>query len=70
MSERFSEAALARAFNAWMDEYVNHPERFSSTTEDALRHLRERVEGRAPTYGEVSAATLRAYLNRMADTKA
>lgn len=64
MSEQHTDAALAAAFNTWMDEYVNHPERFSDTTADALKHLRERTDGREPTYGEVSAATLKAYLAR------
>jgi|GEM_PF-3527703 len=64
MTEQYTDAALAAAFNSWMDEYVNHPERFSDTTAAALKHLRERIDGREPTYGEVSAATLKAYLAR------
>lgn len=63
MNDRLSDDALARAFNAWMDDYVNHPETFTSTTATALAHLRDRIDGREPTYGEVSAATLKAYLS-------
>ncbi len=57
MSEKFS-----AAFNRWMDEFVNDPAKFQSTTEAALKHLTERLNGRAPTYGESSAATFEAYL--------
>ena len=64
MTEQHTDAALAAAFNAWMDEYVNHPERFSNRTADALKHLRERIDGRELSYGELSAATLKAYLAR------
>lgn len=55
----------AAAFNLWMDEFVNHPERFQETTSAALNHLRERLDGRAPTYGEASAVTLNEYLNKV-----
>lgn len=55
----------AAAFNAWMDDYVNNPEKFESTTKSALDHLRERMDGRPPTYGETSAATFEAYLSQV-----
>ena len=57
MSEKY-----AAAFNAWMDDFVNNPEKFESTTKAALGHLRERLNGKPPTYGETSAATFEAYL--------
>lgn len=57
MNEKF-----AAAFNQWMDDFVNNPDKFKSVTESALEHLRERLAGRAPTYGESSAATFEAYL--------
>ena len=57
MSEKFS-----AAFNLWMDEFVNDPAKFQSTTEKAIKHLTERLNGRAPTYGESAAATFEAYL--------
>lgn len=53
----------AAAFNQWMDDFVNHPDKFQSVTETALTHLREKLDGRPPTYGESSAATFEAYLN-------
>lgn len=55
----------AAAFNAWMDDFVNNPDQFESAAGAALAHLRERLDGRAPTYGESSAATLQAYLNKV-----
>lgn len=55
----------AAAFNLWMDEYVNHPDRFQSTTASALQHLREKLDGRAPTYGESTAVTYAEYLKRV-----
>lgn len=45
-----------------MDEFVNDPAKFQSTTETAIKHLTERLNGRAPTYGESAAATFEAYL--------
>lgn len=55
----------AAAFNAWMDDFVNNPEQFESTAGSALAHLREQLEGRSPTYGESSATTLLAYLDKV-----
>lgn len=57
MSEKY-----AAAFNAWMDDFVNNPERFGSITKTAIDHLRERLDGKPPTYGESAAATFEAYL--------
>lgn len=55
----------AEAFNLWMDEFTNHPETFHSTTASALQHLRERLEGKEPTYGESAAAMYAAYLAKV-----
>lgn len=54
----------AAAFNQWMDDYVNNPEQFDSVTHVALEHLKQKLAGREPTYGETSAATFEAYLAR------
>ncbi len=55
----------AAAFNLWMDEFVNNPDAFESTTGSALTHLREQLDGREPTYGESCAVTYAAYLDRV-----
>ena len=55
----------AAAFNRWMDDFVNDPGKFESTTADALNHLRERIDGREPTFGERCAATFDAYLKAL-----
>lgn len=54
--------AYAKAFNKWMDDFVNDPDKFESTTSTALRHLRERNDGQDPSYGEVCATVLAEYL--------
>lgn len=61
---------FALAFNQWMDDYVNNPEAFEATAGAALRHLKERMNGAAPTYGESCEATLLAYLAKQEALKA
>lgn len=51
MTEMTNEQAAA-AFNSWMDEYINHPERFEREWEAVVTFLKERSGGREPTYGE------------------
>ena len=46
----------ARAFNEWMRRFTQAPEEFSKQFEDAAQYLRDRNEGREPSYGEVAAA--------------
>lgn len=57
------DARWAKAFNAWMQDFVNNPEKFRSTTADALEFMRQRVAGREPTYGDDCAAVFAAYLD-------
>ena len=47
----------AAAFNRWMDEYTKDPEAFMETHKCALHHMREKLDGKEPTYGD-SCATL------------
>ena len=54
----------AKAFNDWMQDFVNNPEKFTSTTAGALKFLRDRSVGREPTYGEECAVCFQAYLDR------
>lgn len=56
---------LPRAFDRWMDEYTNAPHRFESTRQAAVRHVAERIDGDAPSYGVEATATLLAYVDRV-----
>jgi hypothetical protein len=56
------EKVLAEAFNAWMDDYANHPERFAKDEEQTQRHLEERAGGKPLTYGDRAVATLFRYM--------
>jgi hypothetical protein len=60
MNEHFESA-----FNQWQDDYTNNPDGFEDTTKTALNHLRERLDGKEPTYGQSAAATFQAYLGRV-----
>lgn len=60
MNDKFS-----AAFNRWMDDYVNNPDQFKSVTETALQHLREKMKGQTPSYGDISATTFEAYLEQV-----
>lgn len=51
-------ACGVRAFNRWMDDYINHPEKFEAEHQTILCHLKERKKGKQPTYGEQSMALL------------
>lgn len=59
------EDLFAKAFNAWMDEYINHPELFTKHYENEMQHLKERIDGAEPTYGDRAAATFRYYYERI-----
>ncbi|EIU1671330.1 MAG: hypothetical protein E6X63_25800 [Pseudomonas aeruginosa] len=56
--------SMSQAFNAWMDDFINNPEQFQSTEHSAMQHLNERLEGRAPSYGEACSAILAEYMKR------
>lgn len=60
MNQKFVEA-----FNRWMDDFTNNPEKFEDATKAALDHLKEKLAGREPTYGESAAATFEAYLSQV-----
>lgn len=55
---------IARAFDKWMDDYANNPEAYNTMAETAAQHLRERNDGREPSYGQRQAATLQAYYDK------
>lgn len=55
----------AAAFNAWMSDYVNNPQAYENSHDSAVRHLKEKLNGEEPSYGEVCAEVLVNYLNKL-----
>jgi hypothetical protein len=53
---------LAKAFDAWMTDFVNNPERFKSMTATALDHMRKTMSGEELTYGQSCSVALQEYL--------
>ena len=56
---------IAAAFNLWMDEYINDPEAFESTTKGVLSHLAEKAAGQPLSYGERCEVTLEAFIAKI-----
>lgn len=59
-----SRAAVAKAFNQWMDEYTKDPDKFEATHKTAMAFLNDRIEGKEPSYGEECVAILDAYITQ------
>ncbi|MCP3017988.1 hypothetical protein [Cupriavidus basilensis] len=55
-------AKLAQAFNQWMDDYTKNPDAYRDVSTSALEFLRERLDGKEPTYGDECAAVLIEYI--------
>lgn len=53
------------AFNAWMMDYCENPEEFAKVEAEALKFLREKLDGKEPSYGDVAAATFEEYLKQV-----
>jgi len=49
---------LAAAFNKWMDLFTNHPEQFAREFQSVSAYLKEKAEGKEPSYGKECAAFL------------
>jgi hypothetical protein len=52
----------AKAFNAWMYDYIKHPEKFEREWKSVSTFIAEKSAGKTPTYGETCAAVLRRYI--------
>lgn len=52
---------IARAFNAWMQDYVDHPEKFEREWKSVGQFLTEKTGGKEPSYGEICAVVLERY---------
>lgn len=57
MKERY-----AKAFNQWMDDFTNNPDTFKDTYDSALEYLKEKLQGKEPSYGDVCAEQFTQYL--------
>ncbi len=57
-----SRSQLEAAFDRWMDDFSNHPERFEQIVSTVRRHLAERTLEQAPSYGQSCAQTLMEYV--------
>ena len=64
-----TEDQIIIAFNKWMDEYTNHPERFSRHWQSVCQHLEEKRQGEEITYGARATATLLDYMRSPVDDK-
>lgn len=54
-------ATMAKAFNAWMKDYIDHPDKFKRDWQAVFEFLAEQKRGKKPTYGEVCTALLHQY---------
>jgi len=55
----------AAAFNAWMNDYISDPQAYENSHDSAVRHLKEKLNGEEPSYGEICAEVLVNYLNKL-----
>lgn len=55
---------FARAFNDWMEDYVNDKSKFETVRKAAERNLIEKLGGKMPSYGESCAAIFVEYLKK------
>lgn len=55
---------MASCFNEWMRRFTENPRGFQQEFETVGAFLRERAEGREPSYGEISTA----YMAELATT--
>ena len=55
----------AAAFNAWTNDYISDPQAYDNSHDSAVRHLKEKLNGEEPSYGEVCAEVLVNYLNKL-----
>lgn len=60
-----SDRVLAKAFNMWMDDYTNNPEAYEQIHTVAIRHLKEKLDGEVPSYGEEMAEIFQGYLEKV-----
>lgn len=52
---------MAKAFNEWMREFTEEPEKFEQEHQTVVRFLKEQNEGVEPSYGQTCVAKLNQY---------
>lgn len=57
---------VAAAFNEWMREYIDEPEKFEPQARTILDFIGSDIHGETPDYGTVCALTLLRYMDRTA----
>lgn len=57
---------VAKAFNRWMEEYRQHPERFEHTWATVRRFIKEKAENKEPSYGDICVGMLNRYIDELA----
>ena len=56
-----SREQMERAFNLWLDDSLNRPERFEAMTKTAMDHIARKNRGEPVTYGQRCATVLEEY---------
>lgn len=65
-TEILDESTMVIAFNAWMRDYIDHPEKFLREWESVTAFLKEQGDGREPSYGERAMEALKRYMRQVA----
>lgn len=56
---------VAAAFNEWMREYIDEPEKFKAEARSILEFVGSDIHGEEPSYGAECALTLLRYIDRL-----
>lgn len=63
--EVFTQEKFAQAFNMWQDDFCNNPQAYELAGNTAMRHLKEKLDGKEPSYGAVAAQIFQQYLTTL-----
>lgn len=64
-TEVFTQEKFAQAFNMWQDDFCNNPRAYEIASDTAMRHLKEKLDGKEPSYGAVAAQIFQQYLTTL-----
>ena len=56
--------AVAAAFNEWMREYIDEPEKFQAEARSIVEFIGADIHGEEPEYGVQAALTLLGYIEK------
>jgi len=57
--------SIAEGFNAWLEDYIEHREKFNDIQAEVVLAIEEASAGGVPTYGQRCAATLEYYIKSL-----